>query len=111
MMETVIINGVEYQQIEIPEKKSKGSRAILAGLSMAIPYMMQSYDSSPRSRSLPPVNLVKEFELIQQKKSKLSKWERDQVVKIFNQRYTVVTPPPDAGYGTGEFTNLTNEKK
>jgi uncharacterized protein YacL (UPF0231 family) len=32
-------------------------------------------------------NIIKEFELIKQKKSKLSRWERDEVVRLFNKAF------------------------
>ena len=33
------------------------------------------------------INIIKEFELIQNKCSKLSKWERDEVVRIFKSKF------------------------
>ena len=88
----MIINGIEYEQIE--RKTPKASRGISKLMMMAAMFApaMDMYGGygGGRSRSLPSdVDIVKEFELIQQKKSNLSKWERDQVVHIFNQNFKI----------------------
>lgn len=78
----------------------KGVMALMAMASM-IPYSM--YGASKYSRSLPAgINLVEEFKLIQQKKSKLSKWDRDTVVKIFHQKFRIVPPPTTSGNEQGQ---------
>ncbi len=102
MENKITVNGVEYERIQ--HKQPKGNRTaskwLMAAAMLAAP--MMNYGGSNYSRSLPSnIDIVKEFELIQQKKSKLSKWERDQVVHIFNQNFkikihetTIRTPHP-----------------
>lgn len=67
------------------------SKTLAAAMMVSLPYIM--YDGlggSGYNRPLPDVDLVEEFGLIEQKKSKLSRWERDQVVRMFNQNYKKV---------------------
>jgi hypothetical protein len=49
----------------------------------------QKQDQTERFlRRLPKgIDIVQEFELIQQKKSKLSRWQRDMIERIFNSIY------------------------
>ena len=46
--------------------------------------------ATPKTRQRPNVNLVEEYKLIQQKKSNLSKSDRDWVEHQFNRRYKEV---------------------
>jgi hypothetical protein len=91
----VIINGIEYEQIKHEPRERKGSGSLsrlMAIASMMIPFSQMDYGGNNYSRSLPSnIDIVKEFELIQQKKSILSRWERDQVVRIFNQNFKIKT--------------------
>jgi hypothetical protein len=44
-----------------------------------------------RQRVLPEgTDIIKEYELIQRKASTLSRWERDQVVKIFEHNFKAI---------------------
>jgi len=92
MENKIMVNGIEYERIQEHVTKSRqGSSRILALASMmalvGTASMYGGYGGG-YSRSLPSnIDIVKEFELIQQKKSALSKWERDQVVRIFNQNF------------------------
>ena len=55
-----------------------------------MPYMndLYGYGESRYERKLPEgTDIVKEYGLIQNKQSKLSKWERDMVVRIFEKNY------------------------
>ena len=83
------VNGVKYERIIHEKKESKPmSKTLAAAMMMTLPYTM--YDGlggSNYNRPLPNVDIVEEFGLIEQKKSKLSRWERDQVVRIFNNNY------------------------
>lgn len=92
-METVIINGVEYSKNELPEVKTRrqmgrGMMSLLAVSAM----MGGGYNTgaSGYTRPRPTVDLVKEFELIQLKQSKLSRQDRDWVVRVFEKNYTKV---------------------
>ncbi len=91
-MEKLIINGIEYERIQHETKPSRKGTSRMLALASMMAMMggagMMDYGSSSYSRGLPSnIDIVKEFELIQQKKSNLSKWERDQVVHIFNQNF------------------------
>jgi len=87
-MGNLIINSVEYKRIQQKTPKaSKGLSTIMMMTAMFSP-VIDMYGGGNYSRSLPSnIDIVKEFELIQQKKSNLSRWERDQVVRIFNQNF------------------------
>jgi hypothetical protein len=52
------------------------------------PYQKQDSQTERFLNRLPKgIDIVQEFELIQQKKSKLSRWQRDTIEKIFNTVY------------------------
>jgi len=55
-----------------------------------LPYMndLYGYGESRYERKLPEgTDIIKEYGLIKNKQSKLSKWERDMVVRIFEKNY------------------------
>lgn len=82
------INGTTYE--EIPQQQSKKIGNTLSKLMMmgAIFELTNIYAPRPsRPKPLPTNDLVKEFELIQLKQSKLSRSERDIVVAAFNRYY------------------------
>lgn len=89
----MIINGIEYEKIERQPPKQKG-RTLNKWLMMAS--MFSYFDPNvgpPRRTKQPPVDdIVKEFELIQLKQSKLSRADRDLVVRAFNQNYKPIKP-------------------
>ena len=70
----VEINGVVYKEVD---KKVGFSDIELLSIS--------EYYNQPKE--YPNIDIVKEFELITNKKSKLSKSVRDYVIKKFNQKY------------------------
>ena len=83
------INGIKYQkkpQTNLEPKRYSKSFSMLYGMAM-----MFGVVGTSRQRETPKVNLIKEFELIQFKKSLLSKKDRDWVVFTFNRNYTVVS--------------------
>lgn len=86
------INGNTYEEIDRGISKGmKSSLAHYAALAMMSGAYM--YGEGRKERTLPDgINIVKEYELIEQKKSKLSKWERDRVVAIFKSRYKQIEP-------------------
>ena len=76
------INGKKYQKIEREEKKHSKPFSEIYMTAMMFSGM---YDGLNRTykRETPKVDIVQEFELIQQKKSKLSKSQRDWVENQF----------------------------
>ena len=83
------INGVQYEEIP-KEPVKKTSRA----LDIIAPYilfgMMGAVGSSKPKKELPVYDVVSEYKLILEKKSKLSKSQRDQVVHYFNRHFRKV---------------------
>jgi len=86
-LHTTEINGIRYIKKEVD--RAAGRRGHLAALlSNAIPYVNPySLNEPPVGRKRPEVDLEKEFELIGQKKSTLSRSDRDWVVEQFNKIY------------------------
>lgn len=82
-MNRVTVNGVEYEKVETPKRDSKFTY---------IEYLLSQFYISKNSgkSSKPNVNLVDEFELIQNKQSKLSRSNRDWVVSQFNKHFKPV---------------------
>ena len=93
--ESFDLNGVKYAPIKTERRKHKHYSSKLGGiLAMAsmiyMPYMndLYGYGESRYERKLSVgTDIVKEYGLIQNKQSKLSKWERDMVVRIFERNY------------------------
>ncbi len=88
MSEPFEINGVVY--VRKPEPTQERGRRIPAAL-MGMMLMFDSmgyaqYNTGPK-RKRPDVHVPTEYGLIQQKKSKLSKRERDYVVRVFEENY------------------------
>lgn len=92
MGDTIEINGIKYQKI--PNKKFSGqgikSGTIdeLMGSMYSIPITNRYDQSPPKERRISKdIDIIEEFKLIQSKKSKLSRYERDWVVKQFNKSF------------------------
>ena len=85
--DTLLINGIRYKKKEI--NKPEGRRGLLTALmTNAMAYVNPySLNDPPVERKRPTVNIEKEFELIGQKKSTLSRSDRDWVVHQFNKIY------------------------
>ena len=89
------LNGVKYIPIKKEQIKHKYATSKLNGIMAAAsaiynPYMNDLYDYglNKYNRKLPILtNIIKEYGLIQNKQSKLCKWERDEVVWIFEKNY------------------------
>ncbi|WP_424002517.1 hypothetical protein [Maribacter sp. IgM3_T14_3] len=85
------INGIRYAEIEKQPKKQM-SRSMTRVMMMAAMFDgMAGNGSGGGTRKRPNVDLIKEFELIQQKKSKLPRNDRDWVVFQFNKRFKQIT--------------------
>jgi hypothetical protein len=93
--ESFDLNGVKYAPIKTEQIKHKHVSSKLGGImAMAsmiyMPYMndLYGYGETRYERKLPDgTDIVKEYGLIQNKQSKLSKRERDMVVRIFEKNY------------------------
>lgn len=84
------INGIKYQQKEQPKRKpmSKLMMSLMVMAEMANSFgMYGQYGKSNQQKETPKVDLIKEYELIQQKKSNLSKSQRDWVVWQFEKNF------------------------
>lgn len=65
-----------------------GAHTLLKGDKMKKQNYMQRFYTAPDRSIIPKVpkcNIIKEYELIQQKKSTLSRMDRDRVVSIYEQ--------------------------
>jgi len=81
------INGIKYKQIETSTPKMpKGMRSVLT-MSMLLGGMGAMGGGSRKRTQTPNVDIVKEYELIQQKKSNLSASQRRQVVARFESNF------------------------
>lgn len=78
----MVINGIEY--IERPQQNSKNIKRLLPY--MAIAAMFGGFKVAQTNT---PYNLIEEFTLIQNKKSNLSRSEREQVIRDFNRKYQI----------------------
>lgn len=84
----MIINGIEYEKIVYQAKKQPKVSAYTAALMMI--YGGGMLGTIKRNRSVDNTGIEAEFELIQQKKSKLSRSEREAVIARFNKIYKPV---------------------
>lgn len=88
-MNTVQINGETYEEIQ--RRRPKGGSKV-SSLIIAAQFLSQMSYGNSYQRKLPrEISICHEYELILNKKSNLSKWERDQVVRQFNLNYKKVT--------------------
>lgn len=81
------INGIQYESAMKP-KYSRDSD--MAASILTIIASMHSGFRGFKKQERPNVDIVKEFELIELKKSNLSRSERDWVVKQFKSNFTQV---------------------
>lgn len=91
-MEEFEINGIKYQKKPEPPKRSQRRMPpMLMGMMMMAEMAMPGYYGGPKKRrDMPHVNIIEEYGLIQQKKSNLSKSQRDWVVSVFERNFIVV---------------------
>jgi len=84
---TFLVNGKRYAP-KAHESRPRGRRGFFG---MAVVPMLYALGSNKHERKLPKgTDIIKEFALIQTKQSSLSKWERDEVVRIFEHNYYLV---------------------
>jgi len=96
--ESFYVNGVKYAPIKSERRKhnhinSKMNTFMTAATMIYAPYMADIYyfGQSSYTRKLPEgTDIIKEYGLIQNKKSSLSKWERGVVVSIFERNFSKV---------------------
>jgi hypothetical protein len=86
-MNKVEIEGKVYEEVLQQSPYTGVSRKLAAMLSMGALMHDMSYGGSNYERQRPSVDLVEEFKLIQQKKSKLNRSDRDWVVSQFKKLY------------------------
>ena len=90
----VRIEGKEYQLIEKDNEKPSLLRNSKFGSMLAMAEMMNDmFYNTPQKkpRERPYVNIIEEFTLIQQKKSKLSRSDREWLVREFNSKFKEVS--------------------
>lgn len=90
---TFEIEGKTYQKIVHEQKKGysgKNASWLLASMAM-MAYTPIYNGSSDYTRKLPNnIDIIEEFKLIQKKQSKLSKWERNEVERIFYNNFKLI---------------------
>lgn len=82
---TITVNGIEYERIPKKPKETGRKSALIAMMNVfeiTNPYAVRSVP-----KRLPVIDIEAEFELIQQKKSKLSRSKRDLVENAFFKMY------------------------
>ena len=91
--DTFELNGVEYTPIERKTAQTKdATRTSMLMLGMGLMMsMVNGYETRHDRKLNENINIIKEYGLIQQKKSKLSRWERDAVVSIFERNFKKLT--------------------
>lgn len=83
----ITINGIKYKPVDrTPSNRSSKAFTRL----MAISMIFGGMPSLGYSKKRPNVNIAKEYELIQNKQSKLSRNDRDRVEKTFHYNYTQI---------------------
>ena len=87
---TIEINGVKYQQKEQPKRKPM-SKTMASILMMANAFEYVNPYSTPKNPEKQlDVDIVKEYGLIQQKKSNLTRGQREWVVQQFEKMFEKV---------------------
>lgn len=80
------INGVEYIERPVTKKQVQSAQALATISAIAMIHGVRPVRSNKQNHN---INIVKEFGLIQNKASNLSKSERDYVVREFNRQYKI----------------------
>ena len=87
------IDGLKYRQKEQNKEQSfRKSKMATMIMGMAMMFTAQeNIGGSKRQIETPKVNIVDEFKLIKEKKSKLSRKDRDWVIFQFNRNFQLVS--------------------
>ena len=85
-MKELEINGIMYTEIKKQPKKQMSS-SMARVVMMATMFGGIGGNEVSKTPNRPSVDLIKEFELVQQKKSKLSRNNRDWIVFEFNKLF------------------------
>lgn len=85
-MSTIEINGIKYQQKE-QQKRKPMSKTLMSTMLMAEMVNGPIISGRSKQKSAPKVDIIKEYELIQLKKSALSSSTRKWVVWQFEKNY------------------------
>ena len=93
-MTQIEVNGILYEEIQVdsPKKNYRGGKMLAMMSMMSLAYTNPYADvgrTSPKPR--PNVNIVDEFKLIQEKKSKLSRSNREWVEAQFHKLFKRVS--------------------
>lgn len=80
------INGLKYRQ----KKQNNQQTAIKSKMAVMITGIAAKYGLNTYQRERPKVNIIDEFKLIQEKKSKLSRNDREWVISQFNRNFELV---------------------
>lgn len=81
------VNGVRYTPIKSEKPKYNNVLVKYTPLLVAHSFMTGGYYERKINEA---IDIIKEYGLFQLKQSKLSKWEREQVVKIFEKNFEKV---------------------
>lgn len=92
----ITINGKNYEQKEVQQKKSNLSPKMNMLMMMAMAFSGNSFGGTVKAKGECNVDIVKEFGLIQLKKSNLSRSQRDLVVFQFNKHFVEVVSSNNA---------------
>ena len=84
----VVINGIGYTQVPQPKMSKRLSGILLMAEAFGGAHLYG--EGGGKKKKVPAVNIVKEFELIHQKKSKLSRANRDLVEAEFHKNFREV---------------------
>lgn len=98
-VQTIEINGIKYAKIE-KDKPNYGHSmrgSMLHALGNVyeetlseISLIRDAYGSNYKRKLPKGIDVIKEFGLIQNKQSNLSKWEREEVIRIFEKNFRLV---------------------
>lgn len=91
------VNGIKYESRKSDNSKKPKHLSKMMLVAQMLGGFSQ-YGSSDYTRELPSgINLIDEYGKIQRKESKLSRWERDKIVRMFEKKYKSVTKEGNEG--------------
>lgn len=92
MPNIIEINGERYVENEKERPKNTGRMSAILAMSLAMGGGFTDFGSKTKA-TMPRVNIANEYALIQQKKSNLSRSQRDWVEYQFHQNFTKISQP------------------